>query len=174
MDTATIWKKFRFVLFRDQIAILSITCQWQPHAFARQMLTSLLMDEILPPWYVNWSTNWMCTQTFMIKLGCLHIKFCLYKSVKILFHSLLFNEISTFVGHLMPKTSSLGIIVLLVNLYLGNKYEKVFLLLFCATQDCASASIYCWVRLFCFLNLELISNVCIYPAPPTRARYNAT
>ena len=56
-DTATAWKKSHFILLDQSdlhmIANMSIAF----HAFVRLILTSLSVDEILLPRYMNWSTN---------------------------------------------------------------------------------------------------------------------
>ena len=35
------------------------------HAFPMRVLTSFLVDEILLPWYVNWSTNFKGSSALM-------------------------------------------------------------------------------------------------------------
>ena len=57
IDTATVWKKSRFILLDKSdfyiIYNLSIAC----NTFARIILTSLSVEEILLLMYMNWSTN---------------------------------------------------------------------------------------------------------------------
>ena len=50
-DTAIAWKNSFYQ--KDQISISSIAF----HTFPMHMLTSLLVDEIFLPRYLNWSTN---------------------------------------------------------------------------------------------------------------------
>ena len=91
MDTATYWKKLYFILL-DRSNFYRIDNLWIAfHAFARCMLTSFSVDEMLLPRYVNWSTNFR---------GLLHrvemASSCLKHMNSVLF---------TFMLHLMPLTA---------------------------------------------------------------------
>ena len=56
-DTATAWKKFRFILSIKSDFYMINDQSIAVHAFPMRILTSLSVDEILLPRYVKWSSN---------------------------------------------------------------------------------------------------------------------
>ena len=57
IDTATAWKKSRFILSIKSDFHMIVNLSIIVHSFARRVLTSIAVDEILLPGYVNLSTN---------------------------------------------------------------------------------------------------------------------
>ena len=57
MDIATAWKKSHLILSDRLDFHMFNNLLIASHTFARHMLTSLSIDEILLPWHVNCSTN---------------------------------------------------------------------------------------------------------------------
>ena len=72
MDTVIALKKSCFILLYGPYFNMTNNFSITFHAFARHMLTSLLVDEMLLPKYVNWSTN-LRGLPFRVKM----ILFCL-------------------------------------------------------------------------------------------------
>ena len=56
-DMAAAWKNFHFILSERSDFYTDVNQSISIHALPTYMLTLLSVDEILPPRYVNWSTN---------------------------------------------------------------------------------------------------------------------